>query len=194
MAWRSKVIVSLLVVLFHAAPASATAITTIPASGLPGDELMIDVRISDVTDLVSFDFNVAFDSSVLSFVGATEGSFLNSGNPDNITFFFFCPNDDPGLCAPEPPVSVSNILFSPAEGTNGEGVLATLIFSVIGTGSANLQLEQIRLFNSALDAIAVDDVNFGDVNVVPEPSTLGLLGIGLAVLGRRRLKHRLRSR
>ena len=66
-------------------------------------------------------------------------------------------------------------------------VLAVLMFRTIGSGDAGIGLSQVSMVNSIPKLIDLDsDPAVGDITVtpvatpVPEPSTLGLFGIGLA--------------
>jgi len=61
-----------------------------------GDEVIIEVKISDAADLYGFQFNLVYDSNVLEFSEAEEGSFLNeNGNAD--TFYMKPGVPSPGL-------------------------------------------------------------------------------------------------
>jgi hypothetical protein len=79
--------------------------------------------------------------------------------------------------------------LAPTPGVDGFGTLATLIFTAVGTGNANLDLPNFTLLDSLFFDIGATP-QFGDISVtsitpVPGPSTLGLLGVGLAALARR---------
>lgn len=139
-----------------------------------GDTLDVDVLIAGLRNFTppsvgAFDLDVSFDAAILSPTGVTFGPFL--GDPDPFAFETF--TDFQFLTGVVDFAEVS--LLSPAEldGLQPSGFrLATLSFDAIATGVSPLMLTQI----------SVDDP-FG-VNLIPEPRTLWLIGVGLAGLGR----------
>jgi hypothetical protein len=70
----------------------------------------------------------------------------------------------------------------------GVPALAFVDFTAIGTGITALALSNVLLVDVGGMEIPTDIVN-GTVNAVPEPSTLALLGIGLAAMARKKLKR-----
>jgi hypothetical protein len=169
-------------------PAHAATITFAPQTVAPGDTLTVDVLGSQLTDVIAFGFDLGFDASVLAFTSASEGTFLSKDG--GLTDFRFCPDADSGCPPDSTPPSVFSLLF---EGSVSSTIptqpelLATLVFAVIGAGDANLVLNS-RLLDSQLNDIAPLEEVGGAITSVPEPSTLALLGVGLAAAARKRLK------
>jgi hypothetical protein len=189
---RLGVIAAVLIVgLVAARPAAAASITYSSQAVIVGDQLTVPILISGADDLVLYDLSFAFNPAVLSFVGATEGPFLSGGVPDT-TFFFACPSSDPNTpCAPDPAFSFSNVLLGGLPGVSGEGVIATLIFTTIGTGDGSLTFPTVTLLNSLFEFLDAN-LDLGTLTVspvpqpVPEPATIGLVALGLGALARRR--------
>jgi len=187
----------LLAVFCAAAPARAAMITFESVAANPGDAFTLGILVTDVTDLLTFQFDISFNATVLSATGTTEGPLLGSEGGTTIFFPGFLPGepaDDPtpaglvrmtgGSVFPGPGVSV-------APGTAPADLLplAFVTFLVLASGDANVTLSNILLLNSE-GVIEPTVVVNGIVNVlpttsVPEPATLVLVGLGLLTMARR---------
>lgn len=159
---------------------TATTISIEPASSAfsVGDTVSLNINITDVTDLYSFQFDIGFSPSILSATSITEGPFLPSGGS---TFFLPGTIDNvAGLISFN-----AGTLIGTIAGVNGGGVLAQVNFSAIGAGTSSVNLSGVTLLDSSLQDISADLVA-GSVQVqggaVPEPGIGSLLFAGLLSL------------
>lgn len=152
-----------------------------------GDTFTIPVSITDAVDLTSFQFDLSFIASIWQAIGVTESAFFAQGD---ITVFTpgFIDNTTGQIFG----VADALIFQSPV---NGDGILANIEFTAIAAGTSPLTLSNVvlNLSDSGFD------VENGEVcvksptattcepgGVVPEPGTVVLLAMGLALLTWRR--------
>lgn len=142
-----------------AAPGPTTAgISVSPATKTVsnGETFTLDVTITGAQDLFGFQFDVEFDSSILEFVTWGEGGFLSNNGENNI----FCVDHivQDGF--------VKNMACTRLGrgSVEGDGVLQTLTFKAIGTGTSQVNLPKVLLANSKAEAINAD-VSNGEVTV-----------------------------
>jgi len=164
--------VALCPALAHAVPIVTAGSGPVPVLKNVGDIFTIPISMTDAVDLTSFQFDLSFNAGVLQAnpAGVTAGSFLPAD------WFFTSPNtvdNSNGLI-----LGVS--AFGPA--VSGSGVLANIEFTAEMVGTSPLTLSNVFLNGLDTGFLVVD----GSVIVsaaVPEPTTLSLLGVGLAAWG-----------
>jgi hypothetical protein len=172
-------------VLLTAAPASAAPILSVSPSSQTvtvGQTFSVDFLISGVTDLYSFQFGIAYDPTIIGFLGVTEGSFLSNAGATAFVPGF----DDPFLGY----VFFNAVsLVGQIAGASGNGVLLTASFAALAPGTSLVAADfnifvLDELLDSTLTSIAFTN-NGGSVTVraasVPESSSLSMLLLGVAL-------------
>ena len=184
-AWKHRVCAALVfgamaVPAAHAIPVLTASATPDPA--VVGAPVSVDLVLTDVVDLYAYQLSLSFDPSLLQVTGVAQGALLPGGGS---TFF------DGG--------SVNNTLGSISfmfdslvggvPGVNGTGVLATVSFDVVGTGTSTLAFADTLFLDSGLADISVQITN-GSLQTlpVPEPASFLMFGMGLAAIAVRRYR------
>ena len=170
----------------HTEAAAILSVSPASSDAEEGQSFVIEVTIDDVTDLYAFQFDVAFDSSVLQADDILEGAFLGTGGA---TFFIPGSIDNAlGVIT-----FTANSLLGPDPGVTGNGTLATLVFTALSAGTSGIDISNVILLDSSLVDIETSTAG-GSVDVrpgtVPEPGTLTLLAVGATLLRRRRRSQR----
>jgi hypothetical protein len=137
----------------------------------------LDIKISDVTDLYAYQFEIGYDPLILQATSITEGSFLSGGGTTNFTAGDI--DNTAGTIS-----LTANTLQGLISGVSGPGILATIGFGPSGIGSSTVSLSNVLLLDSGLNEISASTGN-GNVTVssVPIPATVWLFGSALAGLG-----------
>jgi len=173
--YRAAVILFLAVSLSpgtsHAVPIVTTGSSTVNV----GDTFTISISIADAVDLTSFQFDLLFNATILQVTatGVTEDPFFTQSD---ITVFNpgFVDNTNGQI------LGVSDALIFQAP-VNGIGTLVNIEFQAIALGMSPLTLSNVLLNLSGTGFQVVPDlVTVTGAAPVPEPSTLSLLGGGLA--------------
>jgi general secretion pathway protein D len=152
-----------------------------------GETLLVPISVDQGADLYAFQFDLAFDPSILRLESIQEGSLLPSAGP---TFF------SPGTIDNTSGTAALNAdsLVGPIPGASSGGDLADFRFLGIGPGTSPLTLSNVVLLDSALNDISFTTSD-GSVVVtpatVPEPGVLWLTMLAIFwVLLRERLQNR----
>ncbi|MCD6240861.1 hypothetical protein J7K27_04980 [Candidatus Bathyarchaeota archaeon] len=114
------------------------------SEGNVGENFIIEVKVSDVTDLYGYEFHLRWNSTLLDCVEVSEGPFLKSGGS---TFFTYKINSTEGCMV------VDCTLLGDVQGVSGNGTLTTIKFYIKTTGECLLDLYDTILLDSAEHAI-----------------------------------------
>jgi hypothetical protein len=151
-----------------------------------GSPAYVNLYFSQVTNLFTlgtFDLNISFDPTILSFSSVTFGDPILGDQLDFGSGFgsIYTPTDFGGgvlnlfgLSTDLPDVLDANQADS--------FILASLTFDTLAIGASPLEISINALGDEWGDPLSAD-LYSGSVNVVPEPATLLLLGSGLAGIG-----------
>jgi hypothetical protein len=151
------------------------SVQAVPAPVVSGGKLDLSVNISDISDLYGYQFTLSFDAALLKASGFKEGGFLSGagatfsdgGTVDNAT----------GTIS-----FVFNSLIGAGAGASGSGELGHFSFDTFGNGLAALSFSDVLFLDANQNEIAVV-ADGASVQVVPEPGSFLLIGIGLAAAG-----------
>jgi len=118
-----------------------------PGLAAVGQEFTLTVQVAGVENLYSAPMVVSFDSRLLEFVRAAEGSFLRAdGSP---TVFTTSPNQSQGR------IIVGYKQGAGGQGASGDGTLYQLVFRATQPGTAKVNLERINFRGPAGDRLKV---------------------------------------
>jgi hypothetical protein len=179
----SKLWVLALGFLLAAAPAGAVSISFAPSSvsGVVGSEVSFDVVVSDLgsATLGSYDLDLSFDPAQLAFVSFDFGTLL--GGPGASLQSASAAGGVVDLA------EVSLLLPPDLEALQADSVvLGTVRFTVLAEGESDVTVTQ-SIVGDGLGA-PLPVTSTGAVHVtgtpVPEPGSVALVGLGLALLGR----------
>jgi hypothetical protein len=191
---RSRTLLAIFLVVFCLAPRVGQAVPIVTAGSdtvTVGDVFTIPISYASLPtdpDLISWQFDLSFDPTILQANAVTEGPFLSSfgttltppttfipGFIDNVTGLISGVADSYNDLPPNP---------------SGSGVLAYIEFTALAVGESTLDLKDESVFLTWDDQgvppsfLVVD----GEVIVtdqaapVPEPATVSLVSLGLGVL------------
>jgi hypothetical protein len=145
----------------------------------------VEIRITGVTGLFAYNIDVTHNDTVLDATGVTEGPFLSS-NGDST---FFAGDDTTN------PVNALSTLLSVSTGVSGDGVLFSIQYTALAAGVSFLEFTFTDLADDTQPEPNPIEVQVNGparivVQAAPLPSTLLLLGAGLAAIAGLRRRHR----
>jgi len=121
----------------RASPETKVAVQPAEVSDIPPNETFnVNVTITDVSELYSWQFTLTFNQAVLNVIEVTEGPFLKAFNE---TIWLTPKKDnDAGL------IGAGALLKPPAppHGASGSGVLASVTFKVVSGGTSSLHFDK----------------------------------------------------
>ena len=140
-----------------------------------GNSIEVGVLTDSFSDLYAWQFDLNWDPTILSLNGVTEGGALASAGT---TFFVPGTIDNVGGSA----TANADTVIGGASGATGTNrVLAYFDFSAIGVGKTAITINNVTLLDSNLNHIdettAPGTMIVGGGGAVPEPGTIGLLGV-----------------
>lgn len=152
---RTTIMISVLAVLILVAafiifyistsrPSTVLFVDPQTSSGTVGQDFAVDIRISNVANLYGWQLKLRWDTTILHFVNATEGTFLKRRSS---TFFNIATNKTDQI------VLICTLLGD-VPGVNGSGVLATIWFQAKENGGSDLRFHDTLLVNSDEEIIS----------------------------------------
>jgi hypothetical protein len=128
---------------------------------------LVNITITNAVDICAWNMKVTWDPEILEITSVAQGEFLSSVGPTVFT-------------AAAPPLLLNSNELYPGvisdlssrlmitQGANGSGVLATLNFTSLSTGTCVIMLEDTVLNRLTEDQVIEHNVNDGQVIVIPE--------------------------
>jgi hypothetical protein len=112
------------------------SVTLIPDTRIaaPGETIRLDVYIDGAHDVVDVPFTLAYDPTVLEYIGSTEGTFLNMNGDATI----FAVSNDPAGGR----ISLGLSRYLRNRGVDGDGLLATIELKVLTAGSTLVKFDR----------------------------------------------------
>lgn len=119
-----------------------------PNGALSGSQPFdVQVQAEGVTDLAAFEFDVVYDANVISLTDITVNSFLGASSG--------CNADAQRCAAPLGPLAVSNgrksvggYTYGTGAGASGTGIVATLRFAPVASGTTSISLANPLVTNT----------------------------------------------
>jgi len=108
-----------------------------------GQDFIININISNVTDLYGWRFKLRWNATILDVVNVTEGAFLKNGGETYLV--------PPKINNTAGYIALDCTLLEDIPGIDGNGALATIQFHVKESGSCDLDLYDTLLLNSSLE-------------------------------------------
>lgn len=150
-------------------PPITTALVSMNVSDVTpniGDTITVDVDVTNTTDLFSYGFEIGYDPAVLSFVSASQGSFLNESGAISTSFQSGLENGVAGTL-----LVAEARTIDPKVGISGSGSLLTMSFDVIGGGG---QATDVLLGSASFlsDPNGEVSASLNNLQIMPQNSTV----------------------
>lgn len=112
-----------------------------------GDKIKIDIEIESVSDLAGIQLDLVYNPKLFSYSGIAEGTFLNK-----VSQTFFLKTIDTSLLGTIKNIAIARL----SGGKSGSGLLASLYFNAIDSGTAEFSFGKVLLGNSQAASIEFD--------------------------------------
>ena len=143
----------MLVLPIYIASATPTTVSVSPAVSYVaiGSSVSVDINVSDVVNLTSWQFTLYFSNGVLNCTDISEGPFLNTAGDT-----FFGEETTNNYNSTHGRLVANSTLLGKTGFATGSGVLATVTFDTLKVGDS---------------AFHLSDTELGDNNIPPQPIT-----------------------
>jgi hypothetical protein len=136
------IIIIFILVLPYIGFAADVAIAPINPSVNVGSQITLTVNVNNVSNLFGAAFDLVFDPSILNFVSASKGAFLEQGGAETTLLTSVSPSNR--LIVGYSRLASGGI----ATGISGSGALMTLVFNGVTAGASNLIFQNNALCNA----------------------------------------------
>ena len=129
----------------HGAARVSISPAKIPSPAV-GEQLRVDIHITDGKDVAGYELSVVFDAASLRYLEATNADYLP---PGALTVAQLDEKNNVYLTA----------ISQSGPGTATEGTLATVMFEIVAVNASTLKLSDVTLWDSETKPLAVTTVN-----------------------------------
>lgn len=116
-------------------------------------KFLFEIQVDNVSNLSAASFYIMFDTALLKFEEAKEGTFLNQNNMDRTGFLF---SSNPGKGR----IIVGQSRMGQNIGISGSGLLMTVTFEAIAKGTADINFSNMYIQGSDGSSLGTIPVNF----------------------------------
>jgi hypothetical protein len=129
-----------------------------------GETFTLNINLTNGTDIFSYGFDILYDESVLEYISASEGSFLNENGNVSTSFESGLENGNQGKI-----VIAGSRLVSPVNGISGSGDLLSITFKALQSSSIQITFDS----NSFVSDVSGDvNTTFNPLNLTIDPLTV----------------------
>ncbi|MBU0708321.1 hypothetical protein KJ596_01055 [Patescibacteria group bacterium] len=101
------------------------------------DEMVVDINIIDTANLYGFQFDLAYDSSILEYISLERGTFIGDSYS---TYWVALNTGTPGLIG-----SIAVTRTTPGETVSGSGTLVGVRFRTLAAGTSVIDIQGLKL-------------------------------------------------